>query len=98
MYRHFVAHTIMEQLKGEKPMLADVRIDFLFYFPEKRRRDRDNLIAMFKSGIDGMVDAGLIIDDHLAVPMPPVIRVVKDCKRNVVVSVRACEPEFWVIP
>ena len=28
-----------------------------------RRRDRDNLLASFKPGLDGIVDSALILDD-----------------------------------
>jgi Holliday junction resolvase RusA-like endonuclease len=34
-----------------------------FIFQEIRRRDRDNLLASFKPGVDAIVDAGLVLDD-----------------------------------
>ena len=38
-------------------------INLAFYFPDQRRRDRDNLLARVKPGLDGIVDAALIMDD-----------------------------------
>lgn len=35
--------------------------------PDRRKRDRDNMIAAFKSGQDGLSDA-LNVDDSLFVP------------------------------
>jgi len=34
-----------------------------FYFATKRRRDTDNYTAMLKPAYDGLVDAGLLVDD-----------------------------------
>lgn len=34
-----------------------------FFFPTKRRRDQDNAMAMLKPAYDGLVDAGLVVDD-----------------------------------
>ena len=39
------------------------RLNLTFVFPQQRRRDRDNLLAMFKPGLDGVVQSGLVIDD-----------------------------------
>jgi Holliday junction resolvase RusA-like endonuclease len=39
------------------------RLDLTFVFPQRRRRDRDNILSRAKPGIDAIVDAGLIIDD-----------------------------------
>ncbi len=39
------------------------RVNLTFFFAQSRRRDRDNLIARFKPGIDAIVDASLVIDD-----------------------------------
>lgn len=39
------------------------RLDLTFIFPEQRRRDRDNLIASFKPGLDGIVASALLLDD-----------------------------------
>lgn len=34
-----------------------------FRFRQARRRDRDNLLASLKAAFDGVVDAGLLVDD-----------------------------------
>lgn len=39
------------------------RLNLAFVFPQERRRDRDNLLARFKPGLDGIVASGLIMDD-----------------------------------
>ncbi len=39
------------------------RLDLTFVFAARRRRDFDNLLARFKPGLDGIVQAGLIVDD-----------------------------------
>ncbi len=36
-----------------------------FVLKDKRRHDWDNLLASFKAGIDGIVDAGLLPDDDV---------------------------------
>jgi Holliday junction resolvase RusA-like endonuclease len=38
-------------------------LQLTFVFPMRRRRDLDNLLACFKSGLDSIVRAGLIKDD-----------------------------------
>ena len=39
------------------------RIDLTFVFATNRKRDRDNLIARFKPGLDALVDANILTDD-----------------------------------
>jgi Holliday junction resolvase RusA-like endonuclease len=57
-----------ERRHGEtwKP-LDDVEISVAFGVKDNRRRDLDNLIASVKPLLDGLVDAGLIVDDSIAV-------------------------------
>lgn len=43
------------------------RITCTFFFRTNRRRDTDNADASMKSAIDGIRDAGLIVDDHASV-------------------------------
>ena len=42
---------------------AKARLDLTFVFAQRRRRDRDNLLARFKPGQDAIVHAGLLLDD-----------------------------------
>jgi hypothetical protein len=39
------------------------RLNLTFVFSQERKRDRDNLISMFKPGLDAIVQAGLLEDD-----------------------------------
>lgn len=55
-----------------------------FVPPDKRRRDDDNLIAMFKSGRDGLADA-LGIDDSIFATQ---VRVSKETVKGGAVRVR----------
>lgn len=47
------------------------RIHYRFFWETRRRRDAANMIAMMKPAVDGLVDAGLLVDDdieHLEAP------------------------------
>lgn len=39
-----------------------------FYWPDSTRRDPFNALAALKPGIDGLVDAGILIDDDKLLP------------------------------
>jgi len=41
------------------------KLNLTFVFPQRRRRDRDNLLARFKPGLDGIVASGLVVDDDV---------------------------------
>lgn len=47
----------------------------VFYWPDNRRRDRDNAAASLKAVYDGLTDAGVLDDDVGLVPMPPEMRI-----------------------
>ena len=49
------------------PLVTPVSMGLLFILKDKRRHDLDNLLASIKSGLDGLVDAGLLADDTAAV-------------------------------
>lgn len=57
--------------------LYRARVDLTFVFREKRRRDPDNLVTRFKSGLDALVQADLLTDDRadLITISPPKIEV-----------------------
>ncbi len=60
---------------------ASVRAAFLH--ATKRRRDDVNHLAMLKPAYDGIVDAGLLLDDdseHL-ITLPPTFGIDRDCPR-----------------
>lgn len=54
-----------------------------YFHAVRRRRDRDNHLAMLKAAFDGVVDAGLLENDSALVPLPPVFRVDRDDPRVV---------------
>ncbi len=54
-----------------------------FFHRQKRRRDDVNFLAMLKSAYDGIVDAGLLVDDdsdHLAT-LTPIFSIDKESPR-----------------
>jgi crossover junction endodeoxyribonuclease RusA len=46
------------------PLTPPVRAVLTFFLPTRQRRDPDNLLASFKAGLDGCVDAGVLADDN----------------------------------
>ena len=52
-----------------------------FYFKDARRRDADNAIASLKSALDGVADAGLVINDSGLWPERPEFRTDKENPR-----------------
>ena len=52
---------------------ATVRVTF--YFRDRRRRDRDNLLASLKAGFDGIADAGVVVNDSEFTYRPVVVEV-----------------------
>ena len=64
-YRESVGWEAM-RAKGYKiywRALDKAKVDITFVVPDQRRRDKTNLAASFKAGLDGLVDAGIIKDD-----------------------------------
>jgi crossover junction endodeoxyribonuclease RusA len=57
-----------------------------FYFKDKRRRDRDNLLASCKAIFDGLADAG-VVDNDAAFGYLPVLTGVDKANPRVVVTV-----------
>lgn len=50
-------------LKGISLPFIKTKLNLTFVFGVWRRRDKDNLLARFKPGLDGMVAAGVLLDD-----------------------------------
>ncbi len=48
----------------------------IFYFPDSRRRDRDNLLASLKAAFDGIAAAGVVEDDSELTHLP--VQIAKD--------------------
>lgn len=68
-------------------------IQITFYHPNRRRRDADNALASMKAGLDGLVRAGVLSDDH-GVTYPPVRFVVdRDQRPRVEIQIRPLPAE-----
>ena len=52
----------LRQVKGKATLPDRLRVALDFAPPDRRKRDRDNLVASMKAGLDGVADA-LGIDD-----------------------------------
>lgn len=57
------AREAVEAEQIETAPWAEVKVDVAFHFPDRRRRDQDNAAASLKAVYDGVVDAGLVMDD-----------------------------------
>lgn len=50
---------------GKQPSVAPpVRAVVTFVVPDRRRRDEQNCLQMLKPAFDGLVDAGVLVDDN----------------------------------
>jgi Holliday junction resolvase RusA-like endonuclease len=66
-YRSTVATLALAASKCCRPYWTQATAQLTFYWPDRRRRDTDNAEQSFKAGVDGIVDAGIIVGDHCAV-------------------------------
>jgi crossover junction endodeoxyribonuclease RusA len=64
-------------------------VDYLFFVPDKRRRDAANLVQSAKPLIDGVVDAKMISGDHWEVLSIGKVDVVLGDKLEVQLTFRA---------
>ena len=53
---------VLEQ--GRQKFSGHATVTVTFMVPDRRRRDKGNLIASAKAYLDGLVDAGVISDDN----------------------------------
>ena len=68
VYHNAVFYTCVDArnrdlLVGKSFPMCHAKLDLTFVFPQSRRRDKDNMLARFKPGLDAIKDAGLILDD-----------------------------------
>ena len=63
-YREY-AWAVTKEAIGRRPdpLWEKATAQATFYFGTNRQRDKDNFKAMLKSVFDGMVDAGLMVND-----------------------------------
>jgi crossover junction endodeoxyribonuclease RusA len=66
------------------PDTGNLKLTVTFYPPNKRKRDRDNLLASMKSGLDGVADALGLNDSRFE---PLVISMSGETKNCVVVEI-----------
>lgn len=67
-----------------------IEVSAEFFFKDRRRRDTDNAIATLKAMYDGIVDAGLVVDDtpeHMRRWEPDFV-IDRDCPRLLVTITR----------
>lgn len=81
-YRHRAEMTARANVpahRRERWPAAEVR--WTWYFPDRRRRDPDNIAAACKALWDGLRDAGIIADDDRLVIHPPTVAVDRERPR-----------------
>ncbi len=61
--------------------LSAATVQATFFFKAKRRRDPDNLLSSLKAAFDGMVDAGVFVDDCGLTHLPVQQRIDKENPR-----------------
>lgn len=67
---------------GSKPTLWESAvIQALFFVPDARSRDKDNLLASLKSAFDGLADAGLVVNDRCFNHLPLIVQVDRERPR-----------------
>lgn len=76
---------LAKEAKLQAPPSGAVRVELTFYPPCRRARDKDNLIAMMKAGLDGLADAMQVNDTRF----DPVINIADEIGGMVRVRVHA---------
>jgi crossover junction endodeoxyribonuclease RusA len=62
------------------PALGRCEVHLIWYVSTKRRRDEDNIVPTLKALCDGLVDAGIVVDDtreFMLKPMPEIVQLGK---------------------
>lgn len=74
---------VVENARIETAPWGKVSVKATFYFLRKSRRDPDNATGSLKAAYDGIVDAGLVIDDdyeHMT-RLPPIFLIDREWPR-----------------
>lgn len=72
-YRSAAWAVALERLgRDPAPQWVQAVCQCRFYFPDRRIRDCDNLLASLKSAFDGLADAGIIANDSGLIHLPVV--------------------------
>lgn len=61
------------QWVGPPPKWNAAQVHIVFFFRDERRRDRDNLLAWMKAGMDGIADSGIVRNDADFTYMPVLV-------------------------
>ncbi len=84
-YREAGYIAAMDAVNRQKPSVPfkAVTLQATFYFKVKRRRDGGNFESTLKPAQDGLVDAGVIVDDDYArvTNLPPILKIDRDNPR-----------------
>ena len=78
-----LAREQVEEMHVDTTPWEKAQVKAVFYHAQKRRRDEWNYAAMLKGYVDGVVDAGLLVDDdseHLGT-LPVGFEIDKKCPR-----------------
>lgn len=93
-YRDAAWITTVGRMPGNGTPWEKARATLTFYVPDLRRRDIRNMEAAMKPAYDGIVDAGLIVDDdwkHLAHGETKPVEVDRDNPRVEIMVERVCD-------
>ena len=60
-----------------QPLWGTATVQATFYFRDKRRRDRDNMLSSCKAYFDGLADSGLIANDSGLTHLPVKVEIDK---------------------
>jgi Holliday junction resolvase RusA-like endonuclease len=55
--------SMLERQIAPPPRWSNVSVRCLFFYPTRRRRDKDNALASMKAYFDGIADSGLVAND-----------------------------------
>ena len=61
----FAVWALALQAKWKVPEEGKIRLEIEFYPPDKRKRDKDNMVGSFKAGQDGLADAWGVNDARI---------------------------------
>jgi Holliday junction resolvase RusA-like endonuclease len=77
-----------DALAGKVPRWARATIQAIFYHAQQRVRDQTNLLGSLKAYEDGIVDAGLLLDDEGVTWLPAIKQIDRDNPRVVLTITR----------
>ena len=85
-----LAREAIEAERIETMPWAKIQVQAAFYHKEQRARDQDNAMGALKAAYDGIVDAGLVVNDDYAhmERVAPTFDIDKETPRVVLTMVR----------